>query len=551
MPQYRVMEDMNVDGRDDIVAFAQDGVYVALSQGENFASPRRWVNNFGSDNGWRTQEEFPRILADVNGDKFPDIVGFGGSRVYVSLSENGASLSSPKSWQTNFTRSQGWSTLDAYPRLLEDVNGDGLSDIVGFGGSRTYVSFSTGTGFKSPTTGSWNFSQRQGWRSQEEFPRFLADVNGDALPDLVGFGAHGAYVSENTGASFTPPVRWVGQFGTNHGWDNQDTMPRFLQDMNDDGRADIVGFDHEGVLVSTSTGSGFTSPQYWSQDFGLNDGWDNQDATPRSLADVNGDGLFDVVGFSGDGPHVAASFGSGLRTAEYWIDNFAQSDNWNSQDKNPRMMSDINADGLADIVGFGGSATYVLVSGAVPVLNSFTEGEVTILLDFDGNEAGTQKGHRANAVTPMFSLDDTGFLDLEDRNAIEEIFARVAEDFAPFDVNVTTVDPGQKAFDEAKALRVAIGGHVNEWYNPKKQDSDWGSGSSGGQINGERPQLQDERNRRLVWVWPDSIHDQESGPDGFAFDRIAAIANTASHEAGHALGLFHHNDIQIGSTFYK
>ena len=36
---------------------------------------------------------------------------------------------------------------------------------------------------------------------------------------------------------------------------------------------------------------------------------------------------------------------------------------------------------------------------------------------------------------------------------ITEIWARVAEDFAPFDINVTTVDPG--SFNNREALRVA------------------------------------------------------------------------------------------------
>ena len=44
-----------------------------------------WVNSFSYHGGWSVQK-YPRILADVNGDGKADIVGFGNEGVYVSLS---------------------------------------------------------------------------------------------------------------------------------------------------------------------------------------------------------------------------------------------------------------------------------------------------------------------------------------------------------------------------------------------------------------------------------------------------------------------------------
>ena len=34
----------------------------------------------------------------------------------------------------------GWTSFNQYPRQLGDINGDGRNDIVGFGGSEVYVS---------------------------------------------------------------------------------------------------------------------------------------------------------------------------------------------------------------------------------------------------------------------------------------------------------------------------------------------------------------------------------------------------------------------------
>ena len=47
--------------------------------------------------------------------------------------------------------------------------------------------------------------------------------------------------------------------------------------------------------------------------------------------------------------------------------------------------------------------------------------------------------------------------------AIKEVWQRMAEDFAPFNINVTTVDPGY--FANGRALRVAIGGSGLDWYH--------------------------------------------------------------------------------------
>jgi hypothetical protein len=34
-----------------------------------------------------------------------------------------------------------------------------------------------------------------GWSSQDEFPRHLADLNGDGAADIIGFGIAGASIS--------------------------------------------------------------------------------------------------------------------------------------------------------------------------------------------------------------------------------------------------------------------------------------------------------------------------------------------------------------------
>jgi hypothetical protein len=46
-----------------------------------------------------------------------------------------------------------------------------------------------------------------------------------------------------------------------------------------------------------------------------------------------------------------------------WIESFAYgAGGWQSQDKYPRTVADVNGDGMADIVGFGNAGAYVALS---------------------------------------------------------------------------------------------------------------------------------------------------------------------------------------------
>src|SRR5262245_49403282 len=104
----------------------------------------------------------------------------------------------------------------------------------------------------------------------------------------------------------------------------------------------------------------------------------------------------------------------------------------------------------------------------IPVLNSNPAAPIALFLDFDGHiqdRFTTPSGVSIpkTAVLP-FSVDtDTSSFSAADVAAIREIWRRVAEDFAPFNVDVTTVQPAALASgapDSAAnghALRIAIG----------------------------------------------------------------------------------------------
>jgi hypothetical protein len=70
----------------------------------------------------------------------------------------------------------------------------GCPDVVGFGGAGVYVSLNTGSGFSAMTQWVVAFGKGIGWTDNNTYPNMLIDVNGDSLPDVVGFAASGVYM---------------------------------------------------------------------------------------------------------------------------------------------------------------------------------------------------------------------------------------------------------------------------------------------------------------------------------------------------------------------
>ncbi|WP_103654341.1 FG-GAP-like repeat-containing protein [Agarilytica rhodophyticola] len=357
----RMMADVNGDGYEDIVGFGNAGAYVSLSTGVGFTSPSLWVGSYGYNaGGWRV-EQHPRIMADVNGDGLADIVGFGNAGAYVSLS-TGSNFTAPALWVGSYGYNAGGWRVGLHPREMADVNGDGRADIVGFGNAGVYVSLSTGSGFTNPSlwVGSYGYNAG-GWRV-DRHPRILADVDNDGRDDIVGFGNAGAYVSLSTGSGFSAPSLWIGSYGYNAGGWRVDQHPRVITDVNGDGLKDIVGFGNAGAYVSLSSGFNFSSPSLWVGSYGYNAGGWRVDRHPRILADVNGDNRDDIVGFGNAGAYVSLSTGFGFTSPQLGRNSFGYNAGGWRVDLHPRFMSDVNGDSKADIVGFGNAGASVSLS---------------------------------------------------------------------------------------------------------------------------------------------------------------------------------------------
>lgn len=252
----RMLADVNGDGAADVVGFGGEKVWVALATGTGgfgtltVASAEFIV-------GWDSQDTSPRLLGDVNADGRADIVGFGADGTYVALANANGTFGSAILAPSEFGRSAaagGWASMNLYPRALADANGDQRADIVGFGEAGVWVGLGNSQGSFYPAQ-KWvsEFGVNAGgWVSSEFYPRLVADVNGDDRADIVGLGKDAAYVSLADGqGQFTQPALALREFATAAGaWTGYDQFPRMLADVNGDGLSDIVGFGENGVFLS-------------------------------------------------------------------------------------------------------------------------------------------------------------------------------------------------------------------------------------------------------------------------------------------------------------
>jgi hypothetical protein len=160
------------------------------------------------------------------------------------------------------------------------------------------------------------------------------------------------------------------------------------------------------------------------------------------------------------------------------------------------------------IIMFAGS----LASKAqVPILSSYPSATAVIFLDFDGQTVPAGAWYGSNLVCAPAGINNT---------QITEVFNRVAEDYRPFNINVTTDSTQYFAAPVNKRMRIIIT-PTYEWYGP-----------AGG----------------VAYIT--SFNWGDDTPC-FVFSVQLSynpkyIAEATSHEAGHTLGLFHQSTYNAG-----
>jgi hypothetical protein len=170
-------------------------------------------------------------------------------------------------------------------------------------------------------------------------------------------------------------------------------------------------------------------------------------------------------------------------------------------------------------------ATFSL--GSIPAYNSYPGASATIYLDFDGDFTPTW-GTYHPGTTPAYDTDgDPTSFSQEELDNIYQIWSGVSEMFSPFNINITTVDPGTLV--DRVSMRVVIGG------DGKNNGASYWPGARAGGIG--YIGAFSNSNPNTVYVFPGNLRN--------GVPRFTAMA--AAHETGHAFALEHQSEY-IGDT---
>lgn len=360
--------DINKDSFADLIEFNRTGVYVAAydNGAHTFSAPTRYSSEFASGTNYPNQLLTTRELTDFNADGYLDVIAFSTDAVRVGLNSGSSFDAGFTFTQTtgNFTPVRGWSDVVKYKHLMGDVDGNGYPDIIGFGEGGVLVERNLDGKNSEEILAAKDFtSGTYGWDNGNSY-RMIVDINHDGLDDIVAFGSNAMYYAlgrfDGT-FSGTVPFKTADEIGITAatGWE-PDKHPAIIDDINNDGLVDIIGFGYSGVLVyinqSNASDISFSAPQVWSNNFCYNYGW-RVGKTPRFLADVNGDGFKDIVGIGGSTTFAAinqlAEGKKGFSATTYTLATAINSGSGYQSNGgyNPRFCEDINQDGHADVLG--------------------------------------------------------------------------------------------------------------------------------------------------------------------------------------------------------
>ncbi|MCP4705372.1 MAG: T9SS type A sorting domain-containing protein [candidate division Zixibacteria bacterium] len=329
-----VADDFNDDGKIDIVtSHGYGGAVISFGNGDGtFAGYGDWMP-IGDQCYWLTS-------ADVNNDGYPDLVGIirpvSQGRLVVYLNDGTGNFYGNNAGDQDYPWTQ---TIGSSADLdMIEINNDGFIDVIyTTGGDDIQTMFNNGDGTfdTTPVTIAEGFSPLD-FRS--------ADINHDEYMDIVCYGLN--YLSEvtydtsmctfinNGDGSFQSGVKTQVTFSqlmdpmTGHGGFK-------LADMNEDDELDVVLLDKDRnviILLGDGTGS-----------FTVNTGPQFDAGNCYDVADMDGDGLSDVVVC--DGTYTSICINNGDGTVQDPIKYYNLPCEWNF------VAVDLNNDGAADIAG--------------------------------------------------------------------------------------------------------------------------------------------------------------------------------------------------------
>ncbi len=165
-------------------------------------------------------------------------------------------------------------------------------------------------------------------------------------------------------------------------------------------------------------------------------------------------------------------------------------------------------------------------------LHSDEASDRVIYLDFDGHTVENTAWNFAYGIAPShpaFDIDgNPGTFSDAERDVVQSVWQRVSEDYAPFDVDVTTEDPGQAAIERSDDTDLEYGTRALISPSSDAYFKICGGACGGVAYIGNFGTPGSSFFWQPAWIFPHAL-----------FNDAKYIAEAVSHEVGHNLGLQH------------
>lgn len=419
-PDGAVAADVNGDGIPDIIvalanpyASAPPGAPANNNPGCGFCPGTQNIQVYlgNGDGTFQNPSYYPAgfdpshiVVADVNGDGYPDLIVtdydevYGGTEtsggaypVNEGYYEAGVYLNMGKGAPGTFAPAVYFKTgTNPWTAVVGDFNGDGFPDIVVDNSGDNTLEFFPGNGTGTFSAMSSIVATNVSFENNHSFA--AADVNGDGILDLIGvnYGTGNVQVllgqgsGEKGNGTFAAPANYAASTGN---LSSVNPVGVAVADVNGDGIPDIVsnnrGVGNAGVLIGNGDGTFKPVVTYAIGDSG------SSYANGIAIADMNGDGNPDIVTVdNGSSYDIGILYGNGDGTFQ------ARAGVAVGPGGGTPLVADFNQDGRLDLG-----------------TENFTPNSTTTLLGYASETVAltgiTLPGSTTDNVTATYSGDST------------------------------------------------------------------------------------------------------------------------------------------------
>lgn len=204
--QNMMFGDINGDGKADVCARQNQGVYCAVNTGNGYFGAQLLVAPEYADSGvwFQISNTGTLKLVDADGDGRLDICGRSSNGLVCSFNQtngNGVSFSAATPLDKFFGDGpMGWGHVRyGSTMMFGELDSQHSADACGRGPAGIYCAASNGkNGFVNGALVQKDFSDANGWNQTAYFGSLrLADVNGDGRADICGRGKTGVFCALN------------------------------------------------------------------------------------------------------------------------------------------------------------------------------------------------------------------------------------------------------------------------------------------------------------------------------------------------------------------